>query len=103
MLDGKADRLPDALEHELTSDAVTPRLPNAAAWLQELSALELEFERAQLLQPRGGIGQARGHGVACELMLQGIRKSVCFPVQHCAAPLYASRGAFIAWRWLRTG
>ncbi len=44
MLDGKADRLPDALEHELTSDAVTPRLPNAAAWLQELSALELEFE-----------------------------------------------------------
>jgi hypothetical protein len=44
MLDGKADRLPDALKHELASDAVAPRLPNAAAWLQELSALEAEFE-----------------------------------------------------------
>jgi hypothetical protein len=44
MPDGKADRPPDALEHQLTSDSVAPRLPNAAAWLQELSALEAEFE-----------------------------------------------------------
>jgi len=43
MLDGETHRHPDVFEQERASDAVAPRLPNVAAWLQELSALEAEF------------------------------------------------------------
>lgn len=44
MLDGKTYKLPDAPEQEFPGDVVAPRLPNAIAWLQELTALEAEFK-----------------------------------------------------------
>ena len=36
--------LADGTDRELASSVGAPRLPNAAAWLEELAALEAEFQ-----------------------------------------------------------
>jgi hypothetical protein len=63
MLDGKAQNFADIAAHVAPESTLVPRLPNAAAWLSELSALEAEFET---LLSRGTTATARAAQPRCQ-------------------------------------